>query len=200
MAASTLNEVQEQQQGPSHTTESSTRQLPAESSGADEKTPPGQDPQQRDPTHKDSPESNAETAKRTAQSTKSERSSVELSLDMTKPRRRETSTTQDAAESATAGGENISKKKSRKKKSRRAELAKASPEKAKETAPGMNLGSQLGEPGFLFKDLQKQPNPKPPSTGGKSSGDALSLRLDLNLEIEIQLKAKIHGDITLTLL
>ncbi|KAG7446952.1 uncharacterized protein BT62DRAFT_931528 [Guyanagaster necrorhizus] len=30
--------------------------------------------------------------------------------------------------------------------------------------------------------------------------EALKLRLDLNLEVEIQIQAKVHGDITLSLL
>ncbi|KAJ6001613.1 hypothetical protein N7522_006840 [Penicillium canescens] len=34
----------------------------------------------------------------------------------------------------------------------------------------------------------------------KSAGTALSLRLDLNLDVEVELKAKIHGDLTLSLL
>lgn len=36
--------------------------------------------------------------------------------------------------------------------------------------------------------------------GGGGGKDTLSLRLDLNLEVEITIKAKIHGDLTLSLL
>ena len=36
--------------------------------------------------------------------------------------------------------------------------------------------------------------------GGKSDNGALSLRLDLNLELEVTLTAKLHGDLTLSLL
>lgn len=41
-----------------------------------------------------------------------------------------------------------------------------------------------------------------PGSSGHSGqrNDALKLRLDLNLDVDIQLKAKIHGDITLSLL
>lgn len=35
---------------------------------------------------------------------------------------------------------------------------------------------------------------------GKSDNGALSLRLDLNLELEVTLTAKLHGDLTLSLL
>jgi hypothetical protein len=39
-------------------------------------------------------------------------------------------------------------------------------------------------------------------TGGgeKKKDDTLSLRLDLNLDVYVKLKAKVHGDLTLTLL
>ncbi|KAH1502889.1 hypothetical protein KXX06_000739 [Aspergillus fumigatus] len=48
---------------------------------------------------------------------------------------------------------------------------------------------------------QDQPNPAQPEKEQKKSKDnTLSLRLDLNLEIEVQLKARIHGDLTLSLL
>ncbi|KAK4065067.1 uncharacterized protein Triagg1_8703 [Trichoderma aggressivum f. europaeum] len=47
----------------------------------------------------------------------------------------------------------------------------------------------------LRQQHDEQPEPK---KGDDNS--ALRLRLDLNLDIEIELKAKIHGDITLTLL
>ncbi|KAL6699356.1 hypothetical protein J3F84DRAFT_360624 [Trichoderma pleuroticola] len=46
----------------------------------------------------------------------------------------------------------------------------------------------------LRQQHDKQPEPK------KGDKSALKLRLDLNLDIEIELKAKIHGDLTLTLL
>ncbi|KAI5455858.1 hypothetical protein BGZ63DRAFT_409508 [Mariannaea sp. PMI_226] len=46
--------------------------------------------------------------------------------------------------------------------------------------------------------LNMQPQQVQQQNGGKK--DALKLRLDLNLEIEIELKAKIHGDLTLSLL
>jgi hypothetical protein len=38
--------------------------------------------------------------------------------------------------------------------------------------------------------------------GGKKEGgdDTLSLRLDLNLDVYVKLKAKVHGDLTLSLL
>jgi hypothetical protein len=34
----------------------------------------------------------------------------------------------------------------------------------------------------------------------KKGNDGLKLRLELNLEIEIEIKARIHGDLTLSLL
>lgn len=41
-------------------------------------------------------------------------------------------------------------------------------------------------------------------TGGQQSGgggkDTLKLRLDLNLDVDVQIKARIHGDVTLSLL
>lgn len=40
----------------------------------------------------------------------------------------------------------------------------------------------------------------PGQTIAKEAGTALSLRLDLNLDIEVELKAKIRGDLTLSLL
>ncbi|KZP13019.1 hypothetical protein FIBSPDRAFT_699219, partial [Athelia psychrophila] len=45
---------------------------------------------------------------------------------------------------------------------------------------------------------QPQAPPPPASDGGK--GDTLKLRLDLNLEVEIKVTAKLHGDLTLSLL
>ncbi|KAF9259850.1 hypothetical protein L218DRAFT_947302 [Marasmius fiardii PR-910] len=45
--------------------------------------------------------------------------------------------------------------------------------------------------------IDDPPVEKPPSRGDKG---ALKLRLDINLEVVLELKAKIHGDITLTLL
>ena len=36
--------------------------------------------------------------------------------------------------------------------------------------------------------------------GGSQKKDALKLRLDLNLDIEVTIKAKVHGDVTLSLL
>lgn len=36
--------------------------------------------------------------------------------------------------------------------------------------------------------------------GGEEDNKALSIRLDLNLDVEIELKAKVRGDVTLTLL
>ena len=41
-------------------------------------------------------------------------------------------------------------------------------------------------------------------TGGQQAGnggkDTLKLRLDLNLDVDVQIKARIHGDVTLSLL
>lgn len=36
--------------------------------------------------------------------------------------------------------------------------------------------------------------------GGGKKSDTLKLRLDLNLEVDVQIKARIHGDVTLSLL
>ncbi|KAF4969865.1 hypothetical protein FZEAL_10147 [Fusarium zealandicum] len=47
---------------------------------------------------------------------------------------------------------------------------------------------------------QQQPQKQSGGGGGGGGGDTLSLHLELNLEIEIELKARIHGDLTLTLL
>lgn len=46
------------------------------------------------------------------------------------------------------------------------------------------MGSVLGQP-------------QQASGGGKT--DALKLKLDLNLEVDVQIRARIHGDVTLSL-
>ena len=46
-------------------------------------------------------------------------------------------------------------------------------------------------------------NGKPPKEsggGGDGGKDTLKLRLDLNLDVAVELKAKVHGDLTLSLL
>jgi hypothetical protein len=53
--------------------------------------------------------------------------------------------------------------------------------------------------------LGGQPADQPKQTSGQGNGGeppkkVLKLRLDLNLDIEVQIKAKIHGDVTLSLL
>lgn len=47
---------------------------------------------------------------------------------------------------------------------------------------------------------QQPQQPPAESSGGGGAKDTLRLRLDLNLEIEVTIKAKIHGDLTLSLL
>ena len=37
------------------------------------------------------------------------------------------------------------------------------------------------------------------SAGSGGPNDSVKLRLDLNLEVELEVKAKIHGDVTLSL-
>ncbi|KAJ8092774.1 hypothetical protein PM082_023602 [Marasmius tenuissimus] len=41
---------------------------------------------------------------------------------------------------------------------------------------------------------------KPPASSPRKDNSAVKLRLDINLEVVLELRAKIHGDITLTLL
>lgn len=50
--------------------------------------------------------------------------------------------------------------------------------------------------------VQKQQQPPPPEEKApqKSEDSILGLRLDLNLDVDIHLTAKIHGDLTLSLL
>ncbi|PVF95345.1 hypothetical protein CPB86DRAFT_788088 [Serendipita vermifera] len=58
---------------------------------------------------------------------------------------------------------------------------------------GLGLGGQpLQSPGHSSSGREAN-NDEPPKR-------VLKLRLDLNLEIDVQIKAKIHGDVTLSLL
>jgi hypothetical protein len=49
------------------------------------------------------------------------------------------------------------------------------------------------------EQLAQEQQPQQPQEGGKSS-KMPSLRLDLNVDAEIYIKAKVHGDVTLSLL
>ncbi|KXS17467.1 hypothetical protein M427DRAFT_30298 [Gonapodya prolifera JEL478] len=61
-------------------------------------------------------------------------------------------------------------------------------------APGVNQGMPTVDPGQLQTSL---PAVQPAAPRGK--GNTLKLRLDINLEVDVQLKARVHGDITLSL-
>ncbi|KAG2027601.1 hypothetical protein GB937_000040 [Aspergillus fischeri] len=75
---------------------------------------------------------------------------------------------------------------------------------------GREVGRRRGDAGGTMDNIsnvngmmmgQDQQNQAQPEKQQKESKDnTLSLRLDLNLEIEVQLKARIHGDLTLSLL
>ena len=61
------------------------------------------------------------------------------------------------------------------------------------------IPSYQAEPAYQ-QQQQVMQNSEGASKGDGGGSRALSVRLDLNLEIEIELKARIHGDLTLTLL
>ena len=66
-------------------------------------------------------------------------------------------------------------------------------------AAGNNaLSGPAGQAGQLLGNTLGQ------VTGGQQAGnggkDTLKLRLDLNLDVDVQIKARIHGDVTLSLL
>ncbi|KAF8916502.1 hypothetical protein CPB85DRAFT_1432180 [Mucidula mucida] len=59
--------------------------------------------------------------------------------------------------------------------------------------------SALG--GMLHAGGEQAPMPLPGQGAPQESGkDTLKLRLDLNLDVEVTIKAKVHGDVTLSLL
>jgi hypothetical protein len=64
------------------------------------------------------------------------------------------------------------------------------------SGPLDNINSTNG----IMMDLSQQNQAQPEKQKKESKDNTLSLRLDLNLEIEVQLKARIHGDLTLSLL
>lgn len=58
-----------------------------------------------------------------------------------------------------------------------------------------NPASQAGPPlGNAPDQMAGQPS------GGGEKKEALKLRLDLNLDVDVQIKARVHGDVTLSLL
>ncbi|KXS17463.1 hypothetical protein M427DRAFT_30294 [Gonapodya prolifera JEL478] len=68
-------------------------------------------------------------------------------------------------------------------------------------APGVNQGMPMADPATGPYQMQTplQPiQPIHPAPRGKSN--TLKLRLDINLDVDVQLKARVHGDITLSLL
>ncbi|KAJ7137375.1 hypothetical protein C8R43DRAFT_1020061 [Mycena crocata] len=58
------------------------------------------------------------------------------------------------------------------------------------------LGQMAPQAGQLLGDTLGQVT----GGGGGQKKEALKLRLDLNLEVDVQIKARVHGDVTLSLL
>ena len=62
-------------------------------------------------------------------------------------------------------------------------------------AVGDPVGGALGQVGQIAQGVT-QAAPAP----GRGGKDTLKLRLDLNLDVDVQIKARVHGDVTLSLL
>lgn len=69
---------------------------------------------------------------------------------------------------------------------------------------GDMVGSTLGQVTGGGQQQQQLQQPQPQQQQAQQSGgggkDTLKLRLDLNLEVDVQIKARVHGDVTLSLL
>lgn len=64
--------------------------------------------------------------------------------------------------------------------------------------PGRSLTQTVGQVGQTANQVGQAAG----QVAGKPAGgkDTLKLRLDLNLDVDIQIKARVHGDVTLSLL
>ena len=65
--------------------------------------------------------------------------------------------------------------------------------------PTQALSGTVGQAGGLVSGLTGGLTGGQQQAGGGKS-DTLKLRLDLNLDVEVSIKAKVHGDVTLSLL
>jgi hypothetical protein len=63
-------------------------------------------------------------------------------------------------------------------------------------AVGDPVGGALGQVGQIAQGVTQAA----PAAGGGPGKDTLKLRLDLNLDVDVQIKARVHGDVTLSLL
>jgi hypothetical protein len=64
-------------------------------------------------------------------------------------------------------------------------------------AVGDPVGGALGQVGQIAQGVTQA---APAPAGGRGGKDTLKLRLDLNLDVDVQIKARVHGDVTLSLL
>ncbi|KPM45281.1 hypothetical protein AK830_g1271 [Neonectria ditissima] len=191
MALITSDRIDEQPDTPSITTKSTAKQTEGGPLTGNEKAVLAREQHGRG---KSSTENDAETAEPISQKTQTENPTTKPIFNTTKSRRRRKPTTESTAQSQAADEENTPKEKSRKQKPRRVD-------NARESARGTNSGSPQDKPGFNLRWAPQQRRPAAmQSTPAKSKSGAPAIRLELNLDIEIQLKAKIRGDITLTLL
>jgi len=56
-----------------------------------------------------------------------------------------------------------------------------------------------GQAGQILGDTMGSVLGQPQGGGGGGKSDTLKLRLDINLDVDVQIKARIHGDVTLSL-
>ncbi|KAH6913123.1 hypothetical protein BKA70DRAFT_1261940 [Coprinopsis sp. MPI-PUGE-AT-0042] len=66
--------------------------------------------------------------------------------------------------------------------------------------PQNQMLGQAGQAGQVLGNTLGGVMGQPQGGGGGGKTDALKLRLDLNLDVDVQIKARIHGDVTLSLL
>jgi hypothetical protein len=62
------------------------------------------------------------------------------------------------------------------------------------------VNQAVGQVGQTANQVGKTAGEAVGKPGGSSGKDTLKLRLDLNLDVDVQIKARVHGDVTLSLL
>lgn len=66
--------------------------------------------------------------------------------------------------------------------------------------PGRSLTQKVGQVGQTANQVGRTAGQVAAAPGASPGKDTLKLRLDLNLDVDIQIKARVHGDVTLSLL
>ncbi|KAJ6503526.1 hypothetical protein C8R45DRAFT_1185161 [Mycena sanguinolenta] len=84
--------------------------------------------------------------------------------------------------------------------SRRRDRGRRRRQPASSSSTSTSTSATSPQPPTPVVPQQPQPQPQQPSSGGGQTNAGLKLRLDLNLEVDVQIKAKIHGDVTLSLM